>query len=54
MYSFIILQSLPSISKREPWIKNSLRYIIHTKVGSGPQQLSDENSHLIKADGLPK
>ncbi|KAH8371127.1 hypothetical protein KR093_006287 [Drosophila rubida] len=31
--------------------KNMLKYIIHTKIGEGPRQLSDEKSLLI--DGLP-
>ncbi|XP_060660132.1 diphosphomevalonate decarboxylase [Drosophila nasuta] len=31
--------------------KNLLKYIIHTKIGDGPRQLSDEKSLLI--DGLP-
>ncbi|XP_034477291.1 diphosphomevalonate decarboxylase [Drosophila innubila] len=31
--------------------KNMLKYIIHTKIGNGPHQLSDEKSLLI--DGLP-
>ncbi|KAL7735271.1 hypothetical protein ACLKA6_017979 [Drosophila palustris] len=31
--------------------KNMLKYIIHTKIGDGPQQLGDEKSLLI--DGLP-
>ncbi|EDW86365.1 uncharacterized protein Dwil_GK17667 [Drosophila willistoni] len=31
--------------------KNVLKYIIHTKIGNGPSQLSDDNSLLV--DGLP-
>jgi len=31
--------------------KNAFRYIIHTKVGEGPRELSAENSLLI--NGLP-
>lgn len=31
-----------------------LKYIIHTKVGDGPQILTDSSDHLLQANGLPK
>lgn len=34
--------------------KNMLKYIIHTKIGEGPRQLSDEKSLLIDGFPLPK
>lgn len=34
--------------------KNMLKYIIHTKIGDGPRQLSDEKSLLIDGFPLPK
>ncbi|XP_039275980.1 diphosphomevalonate decarboxylase [Nilaparvata lugens] len=37
-----------------PHEKGQLKYIIHTKVGDGPQVLNDENEHLLMPDGLPK
>lgn len=33
---------------------NLLQYLIHTKVGEGPQQLVDANSHLLDIAGAPK
>lgn len=33
--------------------KGSLRYIISTKVGSGPEVLEATESHLLNSDGLP-
>ncbi|XP_011497479.1 PREDICTED: diphosphomevalonate decarboxylase [Ceratosolen solmsi marchali] len=30
-----------------------LKYIIHTRIGNGPEQLSDCKSHLLNSQGLP-
>jgi diphosphomevalonate decarboxylase len=49
-----IPKNLQSVAKREPWGQNCLRYIIHTKIGGGPQQLTDANAHLVGDNGLPK
>lgn len=41
----------------EPWPEDSLRYIIHTKIGEGPitlsKVLSDSKTHLVDSDGMP-
>jgi hypothetical protein len=31
----------------EPWPENSLRYIIHTKIGDGPKTLSTDPNDTI-------
>ncbi|XP_970108.1 diphosphomevalonate decarboxylase isoform X2 [Tribolium castaneum] len=33
---------------------NKLRYLIHTKIGEGPQILSEASEHLLGENGLPK
>ncbi|XP_018335480.1 diphosphomevalonate decarboxylase [Agrilus planipennis] len=33
---------------------NTLRYIIHTKIGDGPRLLQDAKEHLLDSNGLPK
>lgn len=34
--------------------RDKVKYIIHTKLGSGPKQLEDPEDSLLGADGLPK
>ncbi|XP_068154886.1 diphosphomevalonate decarboxylase [Drosophila tropicalis] len=46
-----ILSKLSDADFLEKRSKNVLKYIIHTKIGNGPCQLSDDNSLLV--DGLP-
>lgn len=43
----------------EPWPEDSLRYIIHTKIGEGPTTLSSDvndgnKKHLMDSSGMPK
>ncbi|KAL1130886.1 hypothetical protein AAG570_012127, partial [Ranatra chinensis] len=38
----------------EPYENGLLKYIIHTKIGEGPKVLTDENDHLLTADGSPR
>ena len=37
-----------------PAAPGSLKYVIHTCIGNGPETLSDEKSHLLNVDtGYP-
>lgn len=46
-------QDLESIGSTTPVTKGAFKYIIHTKVGEGPQRLDDSES-LLDSNGLPK
>jgi diphosphomevalonate decarboxylase len=46
-------KNLPTVAKREPYSMNALRYIIHTKIGEGPKNVS-ATENLLNSQGLPK
>ncbi len=37
-----------------PVRSGALKYVIHSKVGDGPEVLADEKDHLLDASGIPK
>lgn len=41
-------------SVKIPTSQGEIKYIIHTKVGSGPQELKDPKDSLLNSDGFPK
>ncbi|CAD0202727.1 unnamed protein product [Chrysodeixis includens] len=43
----------PKLSSVQPHAKDLIKYVIHTKVGEGPTEVTD-GSHLINDKGLPK
>jgi diphosphomevalonate decarboxylase len=36
-----------------PWQPGALHYIIHTRVGPGPRQLTSTDDHLLDDEGMP-
>ncbi|KAF6201934.1 hypothetical protein GE061_004330 [Apolygus lucorum] len=50
----VIQQDMDLLLPSGPHEAGMIKYVIHTKVGSGPKTLDGKNCHLLNDEGLPK
>lgn len=51
---FLSFQYMTNLGGSSYIERDRVKYIIHTKLGSGPKKLDDPDDALLGADGLPK